>query len=629
MPTSKIVLATNANKRRRAACARFAAALFLGWAQSVLAVPSDALANQLRNHPSPYLALHGRDPVAWQEWGPEVVARAQRENKLIYLSIGYFSCHWCHVMQRESYRNRGIAQFLNTHFIPVKIDRELEPALDARMLKFAQDTRGMAGWPLNVFLTPAGAPVFASLYSPPDEFRQIIARVQRLWRDDAARVLALSSEGRNVRAQGPGAPALEPLIARDLTARFASASLAQADTVQGGFGAQSKFPNVPQLSLLLDLVAEERAPSAAREFLLLTLESMANYGLRDHLGGGFFRYTVDPAWTTPHFEKMLYDNAQLASLYLRAARVLARPDFAQVARETLDFMLRELWDANGAFIASLSAVDARNVEGGYYLWSLDELRARLTTRELAVYRAAWHMQDAPPFDDGYLPIRGASTDEIAQAQRLNAAEVAALLQSAQAKLRAARAQRSVPRDGKLLAAWNGLALSALANGVRAGYEQYRQPAQRVRDYLATQLWNGSELRRALASGRALGEAGLEDYAYVAQGLLAWYAVTRAPQDRALAHALVNAAWKKFYDRGWVLADRTWIPQQAPQDVLADGALPAPAAVLLEASVQVANLTGDVRLRERALAALNTGLANVRDDAYWYPSHIRALFRRAR
>ena len=374
--------------------------LCLGTAQAA------ALENQLRQHPSPYLALHGNDPVAWQEWNAASVERARREGKLLYLSIGYFSCHWCHVMQRESYQNAQIARTLNEHVIPVKVDRELEPALDARLIEFAEKTRGMSGWPLNVFVTPDGHPLYATLYHPPEEFHKILLRIEQLWRTDRARLTALARI-EAVAPQGPGKPEANAAQARALADQVVAEALKAADSVQGGFGEQSKFPQSPQLAFLLAhyertsvLSRAEGQDPRLKEFLLLTLDAMAGNGLQDHLGGGFFRYTVDPSWKTPHFEKMLYDNAQLARLYRNAARVFGRDDYRHIASRTLDFMLRELSAPSGAFIAALSALDDRGVEGGYYLWNTADLEKLLAPEEPASYRLFDGMRDAATVETG-------------------------------------------------------------------------------------------------------------------------------------------------------------------------------------------------------------------------------------
>jgi hypothetical protein len=586
------------------------------------------LENQLRQHPSPYLALHGGDPVAWQEWNAQTVERARREGKLLYLSIGYFSCHWCHVMQRESYRNAQIARYLNEHVIPVKVDRELEPALDARLIEFVEKTRGMSGWPLNVFVTPDGHPLYATLYHPPQDFQKILERIEQLWRSDRARLTALARI-EEAAPQGPGKPEVNGAQAHAFADRVVAEALKAADSVQGGFGEQSKFPQAPQLAFLLTHY-ERTHDLRLREFLLLTLDAMAGNGMQDHLGGGFFRYTVDPSWKTPHFEKMLYDNAQLARLYRNAARVFGHDDYRHVAARTLDFMLRDLRATSGAFIAALSALDDKGVEGGYYLWSAAELERLLTPAEREVYRLQSGMIDATPFEPGYLPLRALPAAEIAVLRKQELSDVEKQIASAENKLRAARAQRVLPRDTKELAAWNGLALVAFAEAAQAAKEpRYREAAQTVRDFLANELWDGKSLVRSRVHGKANGKVAFEDYAYVAFGLTEWAALTGEARDYALAKAVANAAWKRFYGpKGFRLEESTLLVAEAGQDVLSDGPMPSPSAVLAEVSLRLAEKTGDKALRRQALAALNSGSAVISANPFWYATPVAARLRAA-
>ncbi len=606
----------------------------MNWLTAVLVILSlgtanaAPLENQLRQHPSPYLALHGNDPVAWQEWNAASVERARREGKMLYLSIGYFSCHWCHVMQRESYQNAQIARYLNEHVIPVKVDRELEPALDARLIEFAEKTRGMSGWPLNVFVTPDGHPLYATLYHPPEEFHKILVRIEQLWRNDRARLTTLARI-EAVAPQGPGKPEVSGAQARALADRVVAEALKAADSVQGGFGEQSKFPQSPQLAFLL--AHYERTPDPRlKEFLLLTLDAMAINGLQDHLGGGFFRYTVDPSWKTPHFEKMLYDNAQLARLYRNAARVFGRDDYRHIANRTLDFMLRELRAPSGALIAALSALDDKGVEGGYYLWSTADLERLLTPIEREVYRLHAGMIDAAPFESGYLPLRALPVAEIAARRKREPANIEKQITSAEDKLRAARAQRVLPRDTKELAAWNGLALAAFAEAAQATKEpRYREAAQAIRDFLAKELWDGKALVRSRAHGKASGKVALEDYAYVTLGFTEWAVLTGEARDVALAQTVASAAWKRFYGpKGFRLEESSLLVTETGQDVLSDGAMPSPSAVLAEASLRLTGKTGDKALRRQVLAALNSGSAAISANPFWYATPVAARLRAA-
>ena len=591
---------------------------FLVLALAAVAAQAAPLTNQLKKHPSPYLALHGEDPVAWQEWNANTTARARAEGKLLYVSVGYFSCHWCHVMQRESYRNAEIARLLNDRFIPVKVDRELDPALDARLIEFVEKTQGRSGWPLNVFITPAGHPLYATLYHPAAEFLQVVQRVEQVWQQDGKKLETLA---RREATPAIASTAIGPKQLSTLIERALAEIQKEADIMQGGFGQEGKFPNVPQLAFVL--AREARAPDTKRrEFLLLTLDAMAGRGLRDHLGGGFFRYTVDPSWKTPHFEKMLNDNAQLARLYLDAARLLARPEYVAVARDTLDFMLTGMGAAEGGFIAALSALDDRGVEGGYYLWSASELDRLLNTSERTVFRAHAGMLGTPPFDEGWLPWPVITRGQLAEQSQRSVEEVNRLLGSATEKLHKARAKRGLPRDTKVIAAWNGLALTTLAQAAQAtGEVRYREAAQNLQALLIKRLWNGKSLRRTLDGGTAV----LEDYAYVAEGLAAWAALSGRAEDRAVALAVARSGWDRFYSGGlWRLEETSLLATNEALPVISDGVMPSPSAVLAETSLRLAIQSGDDALRDRARKALRYGQETVAANPYWHVTPLRLL-----
>lgn len=573
-------------------------------------------ASPLRDHPSRYLAAHADDPVQWRLLDRAALQEAQRTEKPIFLFSGYFACHWCHVMQRESFRDPAIATVLNRDFIPVKIDRELSPEEDAYLLAFVQRSRGNAGWPLSVFLTPDGHPLYGTSYVTPPELLQLLQRMTAVWRDEGAdwRQVAAAEALMEARA------ALPPIHAapQQLRAALLQAALAQADELEGGFGAPAKFPYMPRLRALLTLY-HDSGDAALGAFLRLTLQQMATQGLRDHIGGGFFRYTVDPSWHEPHFEKMLYDSAQLAVLYFEAAALLGEPQWAEVGRDTLDFMLRELLLPGGGFAASLSALDATGEEGGYYLWSEDELRRLLTAEEYRVAAGAWGLAGAAPFAGGHLPRK--VLDEEALVQRFGK-EAVQILAAARSKLLAARAKRSAPRDDKRIAAWNGLALQALALAARtAGDERYRQAGLRLHTYLVAAFWDGQRLVRAADHrGRLPGDGVLEDYAQVAAGLLAWSGVSARQEDRELALAVADVAWRRFRRGGaWDSGVGSVLPLGRAQVLLADGVLSSPGALLERLASQ-----GDGELwRQRVEAARENTAAQLLAAPLDYASYIVA------
>ncbi|MEE9447933.1 MAG: DUF255 domain-containing protein [Arenicellales bacterium] len=585
------------------------------------------LSNQLKDHASPYLALHGTDPTAWQAWGPEVLARAKKENKLILLSSGYFSCHWCHVMQRESYKHPDVAKALNNGFIPVKIDRELEPALDKRLMAYAQATLKRGGWPLNVFMSPDGIPVYALLYQPQQPFLALINQLTGLWEGQSERIRKLALAEKKLVTFPDADPKIDANLSIELRTLAVQQILARGDDLEGGFGQSNKFPSAPQLSFLVDSLEFSRNPEV-EEFLSLSLDAMAYKGMRDQLSGGFFRYVVDPSWEIPHFEKMLYDNANLASLYLKAGDALERPDYTDIARNTLDFMMREMASDNGALYASFSAIDDKDVEGGYYLWENETLKSVLNEQEYTAFSQKWDSTRADDLEAGNHLRSPKSLKDIAAVLKLSEADISALLGSANQKLITKRLTRVLPTDDKLLAAWNALALSAFANAADTlNDETYRQHAQKIRDFLLNTLWKDQSLTRSLAKGKLLGTAAIEDYAYTAAGLLQWAKLNNQTEDYAAVEAVLTQAWQRFYSHNaWAYADSTLLPPDDGKELLAEDSSASPSAVIIQTTLELQQLgkLKNTTLHTQALSALNRGEAVLRNSAFWYISYIGAM-----
>ena len=566
-------------------------------------------ANPLANHPSPYLALHGSDPVAWQEWNADTLARAKRENKLLFVSVGYFACHWCHVMQRESYKDPQIAALLNRDFIPVKVDRELNSGLDDALQAFSAQLNGVAGWPLNAFVTPEGFPAFVVLYAPPDDLRKLLSRLAGRWAEDPAGIRRLARQAAPPPAQPPTRAPLTAARSARAWEQFITGVWQQADLLHGGLGQVSKFPMAPQLHALLERQARHPDVKLA-EFLRLSFDQMAARGLRDHVGGGFFRYTTDPGWETPHFEKMLYDNAHLAVLYLRAASVLGQPRYREIARGTLGFMQDELLDASGGLYSSTSAVDAAGREGATYLWEPDELKQRLSPQAFAAARRVWRLDAPRSFDDGYLPAE----------YRTPTADERRLLADAARILRPVRQARSLPRDDKLNAGLNGLALSAFSQAIPLD-PAYRLRADRLQRFLLTRLTRDGRLLKAMARGKALPDAELEDYAYVVQGLLDHADATGNGRSRVQARQFARIAWQLFWsEKGWKHEARPLLTTLQAEPALADGALYSPSEVLVLASLRLQ----DPALQRLARTAAGWRLPAMERDAYAYPTRVRVL-----
>lgn len=569
--------------------------------------------SDLAANPSPYLALHAKDPVRWQPWDSQALERARKENKLLFLTVGYYACHWCHVMQAESFSNPEIAEFINKHFVPVVVDREVDVALDVQLQTFAAQTRGYGGWPLNAFITPEGYPLLATLYAPPDRFFTTLKRVAERWSAEGPHLAELARKAavaeNTAGARPESTKPWDQTAYRGLQRRLGEQALAEADVFRGGFGNTSKFPLAPRLQALLTLYARSPEPKLG-EFLKLTLDQMADQGLRDPVGGGFFRYTVDPDWHQPHFEKMLADNAQLASLYFRAASILSVPRYRRVAFDTLAFMTATLWNGNaGGFASSVSAVDADGREGGVYLWEPAQLKALLTPEELRVATRAWQLDKPREFPLGYLPMNKTAVSEVDRP----------ILENIYRKLAKARASRKAPIDVKLLTAPNGLALAAISE-IAAAEPAYRPQAQRLRDFLINNLWRGGRLSRGESKGRDLGPGELDSYAYGALGLLAYARLTGREEDRGVARQMLRQAWSEFrVGQGWRRDRNTLLAIPLIEPALQDGAEPSPSAALLEASLD----SGDPDLVKRALAVLGADYPLLLEDPLSFPTEITA------
>jgi len=612
--------------------------LCLGIMQNGHAQPLPSLHNQLAGNPSAYLAMHADDPVLWQSWDELALQRARSEKKLIFISIGYFSCHWCHVMQKESYQDTEVAAILNRYYIPIKVDRELFPALDARLIEFVERTRGSAGWPLNVVLTPDGYPLIGMTYLPKTEFMQTLARVREQWQVKAndlrqtAKAATLELEQASAISATDNKSTLSPEQRwTRASALFVQQALGQADTLLGGFGQQAKFPMVSHLNALMD-VNERQENKEVADFLRLSLEQMAGRNLRDALGGGFFRYTVDPDWQTPHFEKMLYDNAMLAALYLRAASALKRDDFTVIAFQTLDFMVANMQVPDGGMVSSFSAVDSQRVEGGYYLWQSEQIRQLLNDQQFKIVYTLWRMDQPSAFDAGYLPHIAIAYDEAANRLKLPLQIVVDESVAASKIVFQQRKLRELPVDNKRLAGWNGLALKSLAlalidlkaHGVAANsqrYQKYLAAARGIRRYLHDKLWVDGELWRAASDqGKKLGQASLEDYAFVAEGLFYWLKIE---SDKAAAELLTkihNAAWRGFYSKaGWQQSAKSLLPLRLGVAALEDGALPSASSVLIDVTQQMA--AGN---RNSAKSAIKMAEQLVLSEPFNYPSLIHVL-----
>jgi hypothetical protein len=535
------------------------------------ALPAGARApNRLIREQSPYLLQHARNPVDWFPWGEEAFAKARAEDKPILLSIGYSTCHWCHVMERESFEDEAIADLLRERFVAIKVDREERPDVDRLYMTAAQAMGLGGGWPLNLFLTPALAPFYGGTYFAPDArygrpaFRTVLESVHRAWtgqraeiEDGAGRVLAaLSSLSEPAMGERGGAdPAAVTAAAPGDAELFEDAvrALAQThDERHGGFGSAPKFPSVPNLDFLLRYWSRDPgARGAALELVASQLDAMRAGGLHDHLGGGFHRYATDAAWRVPHFEKMLYDQAQLAWIYVDAHLATGRAEYAETARGVFAYVARDLTSAEGAFLSAEDA-DSEGEEGRFYLWTPAETAAALGPDQARLFDFAWGVTAEGGFERGASVLwRAHATDEVARRFDLAPGEAARRLESARARLLDARSQRLRPsRDDKVLTAWNGLMIAALARGARALAEPgLADRAVRAAEFVWTALRDPSSgaLRRRWRQGEAAGEGQLADHANLALGLVELYQATHDPLWLGRAAELVATMIERFAD----------------------------------------------------------------------------------
>ncbi len=565
------------------------------------------MTNRLATETSPYLLQHAGNPVDWYPWGGEALERARAEDKPIFLSIGYSACHWCHVMAHESFEDPAVAAQLNRDFVAIKVDREERPDLDDVYMAAVQTLTGGGGWPMSVFLTPELEPFFGGTYFPPEDrhgmpgFSRVLSAIAEAYRDRRAEVVEQGRQlAAHLREQLEVQPGRSEVERRQLDA--AVARLAESfDAVHGGFGGAPKFPAPMTLEFLLRAWRRSRDPEV-QQMVTITLDRMADGGIHDQIGGGFARYSTDARWLVPHFEKMLYDNAQLAHAYLEAFRATGQPRYAEVARQTLDFIVRELTTEDGGFASALDA-DSEGEEGRFYTWDLDQLVEALGAAGLAPDKA----RDVAAYW-GVVPggnWEGHSILHVAQPE----APSPGVLERAREALLAAREQRVRPgRDDKQLAAWNGMALRALAMGsLVLGDDRFAEAVRRCAEFVRAHLLReGGRLWRTARAGTAHTPAFCEDYAHVTDGLLAAYAALGDGADLELAAALMNRAVADFWDE----ASGTFFDTSDEHDrvvarprSLVDGATPAANSVAADVLLRLALLTGEPDHDRRARSIL--------------------------
>ena len=605
--------------------------------------------NALHHETSPYLLQHAHHPVDWQPWGEAAFDRAREENKLVFLSVGYSTCHWCHVMAHESFEDPAIAAIMNHHFINVKVDREERPDLDATYMAFVQATTGHGGWPLSVWLTPAGKPVVGGTYFPPTDrhgragFPNICDQLARLWQEDRAR-LESGAAGMLAQLAHAAAPPLTTAFADDsVFDDFLQQCEQRFDPEWGGFGDAPKFPRPTVIRTLMQLVErhglDSPAGAGAWRMAQFTLAGMAVGGIHDHLGGGFHRYSVDRYWHVPHYEKMLYDQAQLAMAYLDAWQLSGEDFFRTVAEDIFSYLLTTLRDPGGAFHAAEDAdslptpTASHPREGAFWTWSAAEIASLLEPRDAAIFTAAYGVEaagNARPESDPHGELAGQNTlihansdAALATTFACPAAEIRERLNAASQVLLEARATRPPPhRDDKIVTAWNGLAIASLARGARLlDRPDLAAAAAQAAGFIRRELWDGTTLFRSFRGQRGTVAAFPADYIFLIAGLIELHAL--APTDDWLDWA--QALQQKLDLDHWDVPQAGYVMRPVlngePLMVIRedyDGAEPCPNHLAAENLLKLGALLDSAAYHERAETLLRAGRGTLENQVFAAP-----------
>jgi uncharacterized protein YyaL (SSP411 family) len=619
--------------------------------------------NRLAAETSPYLLQHAHNPVDWYAWRPEALARARQVDRPIFLSIGYAACHWCHVMERESFEDPETAEVLNAGFVSIKVDREERPDLDAVYMAALQSMTGSGGWPMSLFLTPDGRPFYGGSYFPRDprygmpSFRQVLEAVAKSWAERRADLEAAAdrltaelrgratgradeprTEPEEVRAESPARVPREPEVVRlprrqpnepqrGVVSAAVGRLVADFDFEHGGWGGPPRFPQQAVIELLLRR-ARYASDDETLRAAVRALDVMADGGIHDQIGGGFHRYATDSDWLVPHFEKMLYDNAQLARVYLHAYQLTGEPRFREVVESTLDYLVREMRTPDGLFAASQDA-DTGGIEGRTYVWTLDEVTSVLAGTaadarradgpspvlaprdeepEIELVASAYGVTAAGNWEGRTILSRVASDQQVGALYGLSSQEVARRLELARRLLLERRNSRHQPAlDDKAVTAWNGLALAAFAEAIPVLERKADLAVAEGIAEAALGLLRGTDgrLARSFRSGRTTGHGGLDDYACLADGLLCLYEATFEERWLVAARELVGVVEREFADTsgGWFDTASDAEPLIVRPKEMQDGATPSGGAVASAVILRLAELTGDGRLRDAAERAL--------------------------
>jgi len=595
----------------------------------------DLYTNRLAREKSPYLLQHAHNPVDWYPWGEEAFAAAKQLDRPIFLSIGYATCHWCHVMEKESFQNVELAQMMNSTFINIKIDREEMPDVDSLYMEFAQAMMsGGAGWPLNLILTPDLNPFFAATYLPPDSSRgflgmkQLLQRIRQIWADPHEREHVIEQAGKIVDVFAEEAvPQKTGIPSKEIITTAADQVFRTADPVYGGMKGAPKFPIGFQASFLLR-EAHKRTDSRALFYVERTLEMMHRGGLYDHLGGGFARYSIDEQWLIPHFEKMLYDNAILASVYIEAFSYTKHSFYRDIAEQIFSYVLREMSSPEGAFFSAEDA-DAEGKEGKYYTWSWEEIQRELK-EDAPLFSEFYGVTPSGNFHGRNVLHMPYTLAEFSQYRRLDKRTLAELLKQMRKTLFEVRKDRKAPyKDDKVITSYNGLMISALvAGGLAFNKKDYLDAAEKAAKFIQKNLYQDNNLFRRWRDGERKYDASLDDYAFMIQSLISLFEADLGTHYLEWALELHNTLESEFKAENGAYYSTNG---RDPNLILRrcefyDGAEPSGNAVAAENLLRLFQITGDPDYRERAMEIFAAAREHIQVYAPGACYHLIALMR---
>jgi uncharacterized protein YyaL (SSP411 family) len=589
--------------------------------------------NRLINETSPYLLQHAHNPVDWYPWGKEAFEWAKKGNKPIFLSIGYSTCHWCHVMERESFENEQIAGIMNEHFVSIKVDRELRPDVDEIYMTAVQMMTGSGGWPLSVFLTPDGKPFYGGTYFPPKDlygrpgFERVLLSIADAWKNRRQELTDSSQKLSEVLANLSGPTEKETLSPEMLKGGF-DYFKTTFDGTNGGFGTAPKFPQPTNLSMLLSYWYRTDNTQAL-QMVEKTLDAMAKGGIYDHIGGGFHRYATDARWFVPHFEKMLYDQALLGKVYLQAYQVTKNQKYATTAREIFDYVLRDMTDTQGGFYSAEDA-DSEGKEGAFYVWDPKQIKSILDKDEAEIFIAYYGVTEDGNFEGGKTILNIAtSTAQLEKKFQKDHTALMDVLSKTRSRIFNERAKRIRPhRDDKIITAWNGLMISSMAyGGAVLQEEKYIRAAERAATFILANLHKRGRLMRYYRDGRAVELAFLDDYAFTIMGLLDLYGASFEAKWLIEAKTLTEEMIKLFSDNeqgGFFLTGRDGEKLIARIKPNSDGVIPSGNSTAAYALLKLGRLTMNQYFTEQGVKVLESFSQQLKQSPAYSSEMLTAL-----